>query len=126
MDAAWNKGLDVFDQVYGPGSRDMVRDSTDSIFTGEIVRHVFGEVWAMPHLSVRDKRLLVIGATAMLGRPDLIAIQVAGGLANNEFTDEQLEEIAVLMLVYAGAGNASVLRAAFTSAKERAAAMKAA
>jgi alkylhydroperoxidase/carboxymuconolactone decarboxylase family protein YurZ len=45
----------------------------------EIVGHQFGDVWAHPALSIRDKRLRVLGATAMLGRADLIEIQVSGG-----------------------------------------------
>src|SRR3546814_9306755 len=68
----WAKGLDVVDQVYGPGSREMMKGSEDFPFVAETVNHVFGDIWAMPGLSIRDKRLLVIGATTMLGRPDLI------------------------------------------------------
>jgi 4-carboxymuconolactone decarboxylase len=57
---------------------------------------------------MRDRRLLVIGATAMLGRDDLIETQVKGGILNGEFTDEQLDEIPLMMLFYAGAGNTTM------------------
>src|SRR3546814_5032275 len=33
----WQKGLEVFDQVYGPGSSDMVKPFKDSPFNHEIV-----------------------------------------------------------------------------------------
>jgi 4-carboxymuconolactone decarboxylase len=69
------------------------------------VNHLFGDIWNRPGLSIRDRRLLVIGATAMMGRDDLIEIQVKGAILNGELTDEQLDEIPLLMLFYAGAGN---------------------
>src|SRR3546814_17021381 len=105
----WAKGLDVVDQVYGPGSREMMKGSEDFPFVAETVNHVFGDIWAMPGLSIRDKRLLVIGATTMLGRPDLIEVQVGGAIANDELTDAQLNEIPLLMLLYSWAGNAKAL-----------------
>jgi 4-carboxymuconolactone decarboxylase len=52
---------------------------------------------------------MVLGATAMLGRADLIEIQVSGALANSEFTEEQLEQIPLFLLFYAGAGNTTAL-----------------
>src|SRR3546814_1612490 len=76
----------------------MMKGSEDFPFVAETVNHVFGDIWAMPGLSIRDKRLLVIGATTMLGRPDLIEVQVGGAIANDELTDEQLNEIPLLML----------------------------
>src|SRR3546814_5718277 len=87
----------------------MMKGSEDFPFVAETVNHVFGDIWAMPGLSIRDKRLLVIGATTMLGRPDLIEVQVGGAIANDELTDEQLNEIPLLMLFYSGAGNATAL-----------------
>ncbi|MDB5685463.1 MAG: hypothetical protein JWR77_52 [Rhizorhabdus sp.] len=124
MDDAWNKGVEVFDAVYGPGSSEMVKGLEDSMYVGETVRHLFGDIWALPNLSTRDKRLLVIGATTMLGRSDLIAVQVAGAIVNEELNDAQLEEIKMLMLFYAGAGNTTALQQGFALAKERAKGMQ--
>jgi 4-carboxymuconolactone decarboxylase len=98
-------GLEVVDKVYGPGSSQMMTPAKGLPFVDEIVNHLFGDIWNRPGLSIRDRRLLVIGATAMMGRDDLIEIQVKGGILNGEFTDEQLDEIPLLMLFYAGAGN---------------------
>jgi 4-carboxymuconolactone decarboxylase len=117
----YQHGLAVVDQVYGPGSREMMTPAKGVPFVDEIVSHVFGEIWGRPGLSVRDRRLLVIGATAMLGRDDLIEVQVKGGIVNGEFTDEQLDEIPLMMLFYAGAGNTTQtfkgIQAARASAK---------
>jgi len=70
------KGLAMMDEVYGPGVSDMTAMVADYPYPGETVRHLFGEIWNRPHLSIRDRRLLVLGATAMLGRPDLVEVQV--------------------------------------------------
>lgn len=116
-DDAFTRGLEVFEQVYGPGSSAMMRNSRDVPLIADTVEHLFAEIWSRPHLSIRERRLLVIGATAMLGRPDLIEIQVRGAIANGEFTDAQLEEIALQLAPYAGAGNATALWRGIQAAK---------
>jgi alkylhydroperoxidase/carboxymuconolactone decarboxylase family protein YurZ len=78
-------------------------------YTGETVRHLFADVWARPELSVRDRRLLVIGATAALGRADLMQIQVRGALANRELTTDQLNEVILHLAFYVGWGNATAV-----------------
>jgi len=67
---------------------------------------------------------MVLGATTMLGRADLIEIQMTGALVNGEFTEEQLEQIPLFMLFYAGAGNCTALFRGIEAAKARVAAMK--
>ena len=89
-------------------------------YLSETVENLFANVWAAPHLSMRDKRLLVIGATTMLGRADLLEVQIAGAIANKEITDEQFEEMTLLMLFYAGAGNTTALSRGIDAAKKRA------
>lgn len=115
----WEKGLAVFDQVYGPGASEMVKPFKDSPFNQEIVANQFGNLWGNPALSIRDKRLMVLGATAMLGRADLVEIQMKGALTNGEFTDEQLEQIPLFMLFYAGAGNTTALFRGIEAAKAK-------
>jgi 4-carboxymuconolactone decarboxylase len=119
-DAEWEKGLVVFDEVYGTGSNKMLDGLTPTPYLNETVKHLFANVWSLPHLSVRDKRLLVVGATTMLGRADLLEIQLAGAILNKELTDEQFEEMLVLMLFYAGAGNTTALQRGIQAAKKRA------
>ncbi len=117
---AWNEGLKVVDAVYGPGSSAMMAGMENSPFVSEIVINQFGKVWADPALSIRDKRLMVLGATAMLGRADLVEIQMGGALANGEFTDEQLDQLPLFMLFYAGAGNTTMLLRGIEAARAKA------
>ena len=117
----YQRGLEVVEKLYGPGSSALMTPAKGMPFVDEIVNHLFGDIWSRPGLSLRDRRLLVIGATAMLGRDDLIETQVKGAILNGEFTDEQLDEIPLMMLFYAGAGNATMtfkgIQAARASAK---------
>ena len=115
----WRSGLAMVDQVYGPGSSEMMTPFKESRFNQEIVGNQFAKLWADPAMSVRDKRLMVLGATAMLGRADLIEIQMIGALRNGEFTDEQLELLPLFMLFYAGAGNTTALFRGIEAAKAK-------
>jgi len=121
---AWEKGLDVFNKVYGPGSSKMVEGREDQRFNREIVENQFGNLWGDEALSIREKRLMVLGATTMLGRQDLIEIQMTGALINEEFTEEQLALIPHFMLFYAGAGNTTALLRGMEAAQARVAEMK--
>lgn len=116
----WNEGLKMLEAVYGPGSSAMMQGLENSPFVAETVGHQFADVWAHPALSIRDKRLLAIGATAMLGRADLVETQVGGALANGEFTDEQLDQIPLFLLFYAGAGNSTALFRGIEAARAKA------
>jgi 4-carboxymuconolactone decarboxylase len=118
-DAQWDKGLEVFDRVYGPGTSEMTRPYRQSSFNQEIVGNQFANLWASETLSMREKRLLVLGATAMLGRLDLVEIQMNGALINGEFTDEELDFIPHFMLFYAGAGNTTALFRGIEAARGR-------
>ena len=120
----WAKGLEVFDAVYGPGTSAMVTPFKDSPFNQEIVGNQFANLWGNEAFTIREKRLMVLGATAMLGRQDLVEIQMTGALINGEFTDEQLEQIPLFLLFYAGAGNTTALFRGIEAAKARVAAMK--
>ena len=121
---AWEKGLKIFDAVYGPGSSAMVEGRESERFNREIVENQFGNLWGDDALSIREKRLMVLGATTMLGRQDLIEIQMTGALINEEFTEEQLALIPHFMLFYAGAGNCTALLRGIEAAKARVAKMK--
>lgn len=115
----WQKGLEVFDKVYGPGSSEMTLPYRESSFNQEIVGNQFANLWASDIFSMREKRLLVLGATAMLGRADLVEIQMNGALINEEFTDEELDFLPLFVLFYAGAGNTTTVFRGIEAAKAR-------
>ncbi|WP_326950786.1 carboxymuconolactone decarboxylase family protein [Amycolatopsis sp. NBC_01307] len=98
------RGLEMMDAVYGAGFSETLPDEASPMLA-ETIDHLFGAIWARPGLSIRDRRLLVLGATAALGRADLVEIQVRGALANAELTAEQLREAVLHLHFYVGWGN---------------------
>ncbi|MGW6356393.1 NAD(P)-binding domain-containing protein [Streptomyces sp. NPDC055092] len=100
------RGLAMMDKVYGSGFSATMPEQLDP-YTDETVQHLFGDIWNRPDLSVRDRRLLVMGATAAIGRADLMQIQVQGALANQELTTNQLNEAVLHLAFYVGWGNAT-------------------
>ena len=114
------RGLDVATQVYGdPALTKQMASFADQPFSSETIRHLFADIWSRPGLSIRDRRLLVIGATTML-----LEVQIRGGILAGEFTDEELDEMILHMGFYAGWGNTTTLNRAVGEARRTAAEMR--
>ncbi|BCK52560.1 carboxymuconolactone decarboxylase family protein [Nocardia wallacei] len=64
--------------------------------------HLFADIWSRPELSVRDRRLLLLGALTAQGMFDVAEIQIGAALRNEELTAAQLREIALFLCHYAG------------------------
>lgn len=85
----------------------------------ETLTHLFAEIWARPGLAIRDRRLVVMGIVAMLGRADVMQTQAYGALVNGELTPEQLDEIVLQIHYYAGWPNGTQARAGVEAAVRR-------
>jgi 4-carboxymuconolactone decarboxylase len=66
------------------------------------VDHLFGEVWASGDLSVRDRRLVLIGLAAGSGLEDVAAFQVESALKLGELTPDDVRGLVVFLAHYAG------------------------
>lgn len=62
----------------------------------------FGEVWARPQLSRRDRSLLVVSVLTVLGRGDELDIHVPAAVRHG-VTKTELEELMLTAFAYAGA-----------------------
>jgi 4-carboxymuconolactone decarboxylase len=114
------RGLRTMGAVYGQELVDRVREDTSQTpYMDDTIEHLFAEVWARPGLSVRDRRLLVIGVTAALGRADLIEAQVAGALDNGELTPAELEEILLQLAYYVGWPNSTAVARGMRAAQKK-------
>jgi 4-carboxymuconolactone decarboxylase len=71
-------------------------------FTDLMIESLFAEVWTRDVLSIRDRRLILLGAIGALGEKDTFAIQVKASLKNEELTPEQLREVVIMLANYAG------------------------
>lgn len=104
------RGKEIMTRVYG---KSFIQSTTVNLpFINETVNHLFADIWSRPELSIRDRRLLVIGATAALGRADLLQVQLTGALKNKEMTIEQLQEVVLQLAYYVGWGNATTVQQA--------------
>jgi 3-hydroxyisobutyrate dehydrogenase-like beta-hydroxyacid dehydrogenase/alkylhydroperoxidase/carboxymuconolactone decarboxylase family protein YurZ len=105
------RGRAMMDRTYGPGFNEFVSDEqADAVASvGGTIDYLFPQVWARPHLTLRDRRLLVLGVTTMLGRQDLLETQLRGAVTNGELTAAQLRELAFQLHPYAGWGNGTNL-----------------
>jgi alkylhydroperoxidase/carboxymuconolactone decarboxylase family protein YurZ len=97
-DEALARGADMMQQVEGFRPDGWERTPLSDHTIGEL----FGGVWSRPGLSVRDRRLMVIGIAANLGRSDLIEVQLLGALRNGEIEPPQVEEIVLHLAYYVG------------------------
>jgi alkylhydroperoxidase/carboxymuconolactone decarboxylase family protein YurZ len=117
------KGLEHLVGVYGHdlGFPERLENLTPEIepYTVETLEHLFGDIWSRPGLSVRDRRLLVLGVTAAHGRGDLAETQIVGALRNEELTREELGEIVLQLAFYAGWPCAQAISRAAASAVAR-------
>lgn len=73
-----------------------------SAFADTMLEQVFAEVWTREALSIRDRRLLVMGVIAALGEAGTWKIQVRAALENGELTQEQVRETLIQLAQYAG------------------------
>jgi len=67
------------------------------------VDHLFGDVWAREGLSVRDRRLLLLGLlTGAGGLDDVIGLQLDTALAQGDLSGDDLREVVIFLTHYAG------------------------
>ena len=97
MNEARRKGLDMMKQVYGWDMPDMPGD-----YYACTVEHLFGTIWSRPGLSLRDRRLMLLGAVTAMGLDDIIEIQTGAALRNGELSDDDLREVALFLTHYVG------------------------
>jgi len=91
-------------------------------FSDLMLEQLFAEVWTREDkLSVRDRRLVLMGIIAALGEKDTFAIQAKASVKNGELTPEQVREVLITVASYAGYPRAAGLIAATEQALAQAA-----
>jgi 4-carboxymuconolactone decarboxylase len=71
-------------------------------FADVMLEQLFAETWNRGGLSVRDRRLLIMGVIAALGEKDTWKLQVRSALKNGELSEEQVHEVTIMLAQYAG------------------------
>lgn len=94
------RGEEMLKKVY---AGDVVVPPEGAIpFSDVMLEQLFAEVWTREGLSLRDRRLLLMGVIAALGEKDTWKIQVRSALKNGELSEAQVHEVLVMLAQYAG------------------------
>jgi 3-hydroxyisobutyrate dehydrogenase-like beta-hydroxyacid dehydrogenase/alkylhydroperoxidase/carboxymuconolactone decarboxylase family protein YurZ len=108
------RGRVMLDRVYGDGYSGLFPAEGLPQWSVDTIEHLFAQIWSRPHLTVRDRRLMAIGATAMLGRPGPLETQIGSGLGNGDLTPAQAREIGVFLPYYVGWVNGTTVKEVLT------------
>ena len=95
------KGIEMFNEVYCNDLPQPPETGKDRFFD-YMLDTVFGQLWADERLSIRDRRLLLLGAIAALGEDMTFTIQARSALKRGELDREQLNEIVTFLTAYVG------------------------
>lgn len=104
------RGMQYFNEVYGgivPFPPEHLHD--DFLFNN--VDQLFAEIWSRPKMSIRDRRLVLIGVIASQAEEMTFEIQIRAALHKGELTRDDVKEIIVLLPYYIGYPKASKMRA---------------
>lgn len=70
---------------------------------------LFGDLWQRPHLSVRERRLVVLTLLAAYGRDEPMSYHLHGALESGDLDADALHELVVQLAFYAGWPTSSTL-----------------
>jgi 4-carboxymuconolactone decarboxylase len=77
-------------------------DHVDGSFVEYTVDHLFGSVWEEGKLTVKERRLLLIGLAAGSGLEDVAGLQLDAATRLGELDEDDLRTIVVFLAHYAG------------------------
>ncbi len=78
-------------------------------FTDIMLEQVFAEVWSRDVLSIRDRRLLLLGIIAEKGEAMTFGIQAKAAIKNGELEPDELRELLLMIAQYSGYPRAAAL-----------------
>ena len=78
-------------------------------FTDIMLETLFAEVWTRDTLSMRDKRILLLGMIAAQGEAMTFKIQTKAGIKNGELSAEDIRELHLFITQYCGYPRAAAM-----------------
>jgi 4-carboxymuconolactone decarboxylase len=105
------KGVAAFNAVYG-SMMTAPEEPTNDVFFELMLGNLFADVWSREGLSLRDRRLVLMGAIAAQGEADVFGIQVETGLGSGHLTEEQVNEMILQLTQYIGYPRTTGMRGA--------------
>ena len=99
-DDRYERGVKMIKEVYAGDVA--VPPKGTMPFTDLMLEGLFAEVWTREVLSIRDRRLILLGVIGALGEKDTFGIQAKASLKNGELDPDQLREVLIMLANYAG------------------------
>lgn len=99
-------GLEMINDVY---AGDVVVPAEGHVFIDVMLEQLFAELWTRDTLSMRDKRILLLGIIADKGEPVTFKIQIKAALKRGEMNAEEVRELLLFIAQYAGYPRAASL-----------------
>ncbi len=99
-DDRYQRGAEMLKKVY---AGDVTPPPKGAMaFSDVMLETLFAEVWPREELSIRDRRLVLLGVIGTLGEKDTFGIQAKSALKNGELTPTELREVLIMLAHYAG------------------------
>ena len=106
--SAYERGGEILAEIYAGDV--VVLPEGAMAFNDVMVKTLFAEVWGdRGVLSVRDRRLLIMGVIAAQGQTDVWKIQAKAALKRGELEPDELRETLIMLAPYAGYPNVAGL-----------------
>ena len=113
-DNRWKAGEEKIKDVY---AGDITVPPQGSYpFTDIMLETLFAEIWTRDILSMRDKRIMLLGMIAALGEADTFKIQAKAGVKRGELKPEEIRELHLFIAQYCGYPRAAALLAPMEAA----------
>ena len=93
------RGEEVIKDVY---AGDVAVPEQGYAFTDIMLQQLFAELWTRDTLSMRDKRLLLLGIIAEKGEAMTFKFQIRAALKRGEMNAEEARELLLFIAQYAG------------------------
>jgi 4-carboxymuconolactone decarboxylase len=95
-----DRGVEMIKKVY---AGDVAVPPEGAVpFSDVMLEQLFAEVWTRGELSIRDRRLLLLGAIAAMGEEAAWLVQVRAAIKNGELSIAQIHEVLIQLAPYAG------------------------
>jgi 4-carboxymuconolactone decarboxylase len=93
------RGLKMFNEVYG-GIVPVPPPDKQGAFFHQTIDQLFAETWSRPNMSIRDRRLVALGAVAAMGETEMFEIQIRAAIKKGELDKAQVEDLVLFLPAY--------------------------
>jgi 4-carboxymuconolactone decarboxylase len=96
-----SRGQAVFDEVYA-GDLGALPPAGTAPFIDHMLETLFAAVWSDPTLTIRDRRLLLLGALSAQGDEAALGVHLRAAVKRGELSPAQLQALAIFVTQYVG------------------------